>query len=105
MAAHGKRSVTPPLMFRPKPDRRDVTSREQLLRRAQLALCGRSPKGIDVTRMKELLRLRGDICTRVLGALVQRGTLAEKPGGQYTLSTRPAAAKLRLRLRRPGLTA
>jgi hypothetical protein len=73
------------MVFRLKEDRRDRTSREQLLRRTYGVFRTASPHPLSAAQATEQLQVRDDICMRMLATLVSGGFIAPTGDGTYAL--------------------
>jgi len=67
------------------PERRNLASRAQLLRRIEAEF--REMPGLRITfpQAQRLFGLRSDVCVRVLATLVELAVLRRDPDGQYCL--------------------
>ena len=65
----------PAISFRPKPDRRNVVGREELLRRVQQEFEDMPGLSLTLPQAVRLLGVPTEICLRVLTTLVGRGKL------------------------------
>jgi hypothetical protein len=71
---------------RTKPDRRDLTSRETLLRRVRGEFYEMPCLHLTRAQAQRLFALRPDICQRILGALIAEGTIACGQDERYRLN-------------------
>lgn len=76
-------SATPHL--RPRNDRRDVASREQLVRRVRSEFHEMPCLRLTCGQARRLFGLPSDVCERVLAALVTERTLTRGPDERYGL--------------------
>ena len=67
------------------PERRDIASRHQLLHRVRAEFAEMPCLRLTRGQVQRLFGLRGDICERVLSALIAESTLYRDAEGRYRM--------------------
>jgi hypothetical protein len=77
--------VSPGRQEAPRRERRNLASREELLRRMEVEYHEMPGLSLTLAQAQRLFGLRYDICARVLTTLVDRAVLRRDPNGAYVV--------------------